>query len=456
MVPKMRWKNFRGFADTGWLELRPLTVLIGPNNSGKSSIIAPLLLLKQTVEAAGRDSPLVSKGPIQDLGAYTDFVRGHDQSAEMFFGLRFHTHEDVEYKEDDLGDVPPGAIEVTVSLEDGRPTLQQFAVFDVYARRLFSRSRIDGKYTLEEFRIPPAKSKWDKKILEALKDAQPQNFLFTAGHVLRSALGEEGESEVLDKNPEMLEQAFLYSSITSFTNSMVMGFLSDMEFLGPLRAQPQRYYEVFGDAPSDVGTSGELAAAILYANRNDSKAVEKIDKWMRRFGFADRVQCTSLLDEVFKVELVSGTGTQSFASNLADCGFGVSQLFPILVQGLLGKNSTAFVCEQPEVHLNPKQQALLPELFAEIIEGGGRLVIETHSEHLLIALRRLVAERVFAPDEVSLYYVDGCAGTSNVRKVNISDNGHIPNDEWPEGFLTDGLQQAFALAEAQARRTTSG
>lgn len=38
---QIRWKNFKRFADTGWLTIKPITILIGPNSSGKTSILAP-------------------------------------------------------------------------------------------------------------------------------------------------------------------------------------------------------------------------------------------------------------------------------------------------------------------------------------------------------------------------------------------------------------------------------
>src|SRR5256885_2153202 len=89
---QIRWKNFRPFGDTDWLTVRPLTVLIGPNSSGKSSITAPLLLLNQTMLSRDLSSPLVSQGPLFGAPSFEGLLRNHNRRLEMFFGLRFHMH----------------------------------------------------------------------------------------------------------------------------------------------------------------------------------------------------------------------------------------------------------------------------------------------------------------------------------------------------------------------------
>ena len=47
---EIQWKNFRSFVDTGWVHVKPLTVVLGANNSGKTALISPLLLLRQTLD----------------------------------------------------------------------------------------------------------------------------------------------------------------------------------------------------------------------------------------------------------------------------------------------------------------------------------------------------------------------------------------------------------------------
>src|SRR5687767_8463466 len=110
---EVRWKNYRCFTDTGWLHLLPLTVLIGPNNAGKTSIISPILLLNQTMTSRDAVTPLVTRGPLIDAGTFKDVIHNRDTDKELFLGFRFHVHEERE----DIGEVwqyPPGVIEITL------------------------------------------------------------------------------------------------------------------------------------------------------------------------------------------------------------------------------------------------------------------------------------------------------------------------------------------------------
>ena len=84
-----RWKNFRSFVDTGPIEIRPISILIGPNNSGKTSVVTPLLLMKQTVEAKDPAIHLKTTGPMVNLGSFKDITFRHKTTDPISFFLRF-------------------------------------------------------------------------------------------------------------------------------------------------------------------------------------------------------------------------------------------------------------------------------------------------------------------------------------------------------------------------------
>ncbi|MFW6162295.1 MAG: AAA family ATPase, partial [Planctomycetota bacterium] len=83
MITKLRVKNFRCLADTGDLAIRPLTFLVGPNSSGKSSLLDLVTMLRQTVVSPEVTNPLVANGPLVEAGAYPDFVFGHDARRDI-------------------------------------------------------------------------------------------------------------------------------------------------------------------------------------------------------------------------------------------------------------------------------------------------------------------------------------------------------------------------------------
>ncbi len=150
---QVRWRNYRAFEDTGWITIKPITILIGPNNSGKSSVISPLLLLRQTIGSPDSAAALVTRRPLADVGGYKDFVYGHDVSKAISLGLRYHVH-DLPKRVKNVGSYPPGAVELTFRSkisagETSNAALKSIELKDIfnrpYLRRTLTRS---GRYNL--------------------------------------------------------------------------------------------------------------------------------------------------------------------------------------------------------------------------------------------------------------------------------------------------------------------
>jgi predicted ATPase len=110
------------------------------------------------------------------------------------------------------------------------------------------------------------------------------------------------------------------------------------------------------------------------------------------------------------------------------------------------------IAEQPEIHLNPRLQYLLADLLVEMANSDHRVIVETHSEHLLLRLRRLVADGKIKHDKVAIYFVEKMDGVSRVRPIDLKGNGHIPPETWPKGFFEESLGESLALAASQSRK----
>jgi predicted ATPase len=127
-------------------------------------------------------------------------------------------------------------------------------------------------------------------------------------------------------------------------------------------------------------------------------------------------------------------------------------VLPLIVQALAAPKGSLTIAEQPEIHLNPRLQYLLADLFAEMASSDHRVIVETHSEHLLLRLRRLVASGKIGHEKVAIYFVEKRNGVSRIRHVPIQQNGHISSEVWPEGFFEESLRESLALAAAQSEQ----
>src|SRR5579859_7542267 len=113
---ELRWQNFRPFIDTGWIAIKPITVLIGPNNSGKSSVLSPLLILNQTLRSGRARSPLVLRGDLINAGGFSDIVNSHDSKKRVTFSVRFRNSSGSEAPPE-LGEDAPAECSLTFKAE---------------------------------------------------------------------------------------------------------------------------------------------------------------------------------------------------------------------------------------------------------------------------------------------------------------------------------------------------
>lgn len=466
---RFRWKNLRGFEDTGWVPGRRLNIIIGPNNSGKSSFLAPLLLLKQTWNSPDPSIALSLHGDMINAGSFRDLVTDHDVTKTLEFQIDFlEQHESAL----PLGASPPSRIELAFAEGPGPtkfPVLQRFRSIDRQGRVLLDRKLGTRGYGLAGFeRVANAMASnhlegmkrpfRDQTSDRLVKNDIPINFMFDGDSIVRRVFaqpdhnsGDTGSADLV-LGIELSKFASAYLSIAQFHRHLFEAhMLNGLSYIGPLRQRAKRAYEVLQEIPTSVGHGGERTAELIYHHQNDS-VTKRIDYWMEQFGFSGRLRCMALTDSLFTLSFCERGRSET---NIADCGFGISQVLPLVVSGVTAWPGSFLIAEQPEIHLNPKLQGTLADLFVDFANSGRSVFVETHSEHLLLRLRWLIAEGRIDPDDVALLYVEKEGGRGTIREVTIKDNGGIDRDQWPAGFFEDSMSSALGLASAQSRARSS-
>ncbi len=165
---------------------------------------------------------------------------------------------------------------------------------------------------------------------------------------------------------------------------------------------------------------------------------------------------------LFEVD-VKGAGA---TANLADVGFGISQVLPVLVQGLLMRPGGVYLVQQPEIHLHPDAQAGLADFFIYLASYGVITVVETHSEYLLLRIRRRLAEgappismglpteradiKPLAPSDVSILLTGSDAKNPVVQQLQIGASFQFEN--LPVGFMSQALDDRVKLLKAVSEK----
>lgn len=136
---------------------------------------------------------------------------------------------------------------------------------------------------------------------------------------------------------------------------------------------------------------------------------------------------------------------------LTDVGFGVSQVLPIVTLLYYVPEGATVILEQPEIHLHPSAQSHLADLIINVSQHRNvQVILESHSEHLLLRLQRRIAEGDVSVDDVSLYFCEAPRGDSKVKKLEIDLYGQIAN--WPENFMGDSFGEIVAAERARLER----
>jgi len=463
-MKSFRLRNIKGFLDTGNVEIKPITVIIGENSSGKSSIIRFPLVLRQTFLDASR-APLLFYGKSIDYGNYEDVVFNHDRTQPIQFAMSINGSELYEigpfFLDDTIKKIKDETITVSVKISNCGRTIQvehlSIIIDSDNNRPLLEIKNNANKNIMEMlcsnniiFQLPKEEINFDKFI---------PDFRFMRSYRKLSN----------DIKTRSFNYAYeLFSLLSYYFNNVVSNFF----YIGPFRKTPERYYRYTENSVNYVGQYGEFAPVILGQDlRSNGKLVKDVSDWLEKY-LRLALEVEDLKGDLFRI-IIRDLKTNA-KNNLIDVGHGLSQLIPIIVQSFMKTDlndtilrasrypiSNLHIIEQPELHLHPAAQASLADLFVEVVKNNKRLrknsfLIETHSEHMLLRLRRYIAEGKISSDDIALYYTekDMQNGSLIVSQLEILSDGNILN--WPKGFFSQDYFETLAMKKAQASKMDRG
>ena len=172
--------------------------------------------------------------------------------------------------------------------------------------------------------------------------------------------------------------------------------VSSIVRIGPHRERPDRITFVNpNDKSTFVGTKGENVMSII--NQSSRTQMKELNKWLALLEIPYIVD--KKFNKAFNISQLILKDTDGMLVSLADVGYGIGQVLPVILTSMLQKN-TIITIEQPELHLHPKLQANLADLFIRSAEkNNNTFILETHSEHIILRLKRRQREHVEANDK---------------------------------------------------------
>ena len=446
MIDTITYRSFKCF-DEQSLPLRPITLILGPNNSGKSSLIAGLRLLGQTASCIDQNVPLLFNGSLGDFGTYKDIVFKNSTKRYMDINICSTSGKT------SLNSPMPESSHIKLNLRYRYRSLLREVVLqtvDIFNNDIHV---ISAGFSEDSDRMSVNKLSGEEvpPNLRATisRDLRMVNFLPYLYFIPNSQNVKETPTAnfIAGLNRKNLR---LISSVSRYLRSL----FARIEYIGAMRIPPARTYIFSGERRKHMGAAGENAPSVLAmdSRRKGSRSKnirQKVVEWLQRAGIASDLAIDLISDRHFEVKL-QHPDTHEY-ENLADVGYGISQILPVLVGGYNLIPGSMYLIEEPEIHLHPRAQAELGEFLISLNNKGIQTVVETHSEHLVLRLQQMVANGTIKETDIIFYYI--CAQNESKCVTELSlDNRGVFKSAWPEGFFPERLAEAKALAAARRPR----
>lgn len=420
-LTRLSVENYRCFSERQDLEIRPITVVLGKNNSGKSALVrAPLVLSTGILNDSPLPLDLAQLG--DDPPDFVDLVHRRLEHGSVTLGMEFGI-TDV-----DAG-VRPFWIEATVQN------------IDEWHTQVVSHWALHTEDTSMSFEWLDAEdhADSDERPYRSFGSWPPgeQRLMVRFKGLLPEISG--GSASRLARSLEIVRSGF-----------------DQIRHLGPFRTRPGRTGRLSASLPGQDNDLDRNAIGILIYDhvRRGGRLTAKINEYLRDHLPGWELEVIPKY-EAYSVGLRS-TAERTLWVSLPDAGTGVVQILPILVRRARDEldppgRDILEIVEEPELNLHPSAQAELADLYVAATERTRvRFLIETHSETFLLRLRRRVAEGRLDPGRLALYFVENTGETAIARRINVDSLGNV--DYWPQGIFAEDFEETRALTVAQLDR----
>jgi predicted ATPase len=398
-LTSISFKNYKAFYEEQTMQLKPITILIGKNSSGKSSI-AKLFTLFETSLMGGIDEPLLLKNNGVELGAEFD---------NLFFGNKSggYLNFKILFKDN---------LEIEISLRETSTRS---------GKRGYGLEIYEWKYkdNSQNFEIELKDDSYLNPITQTQYECKFKGFV-------------PNQFNNKDTDEDLLQKIKLEEI--------------DVDYIGPFRVLPERYFYLTGQTKfRDTGVTGENAYAMLGISKfKEDELYKNVGKWYKNHfdGWELRV------DDSTKKPLISILLSKDDTDiNIMDVGQGMNQALPLVVRAnVKNRPDSMIIIEQPELHLHPVAHGDLAELFAKSAkENNQTFIIETHSENILLRLRKLIVENDFGftKDDLVIYWIEDAESKGKeLREITVDEEGVL--SDWPDGVFNEAMKEILERQKA--------
>ncbi|MFD2842254.1 AAA family ATPase [Paracoccus cavernae] len=408
-------KSFRGAPD-GWHNIRSCNFLVGENSTGKSSFLQLLEILDSREHLILMDIT----GVVDGLDSPNDICSRISKSQEVTIGFMLKRSAGPKEPSDgqNFGRM------VTYRLKKGELLIDKVTILTGNRILRIKKSNGDLPHRFESFTYLDSLTHTENAM-------RLEKIHFSSSRFKRTF--DDDEHEYQDGNIywlNALRAAIAKGSARRggdfFPNSPPLNCLQ----YGPMRARTRRLYH---GAMSRFSSSGEHIAYVLKDTLgNNSNLDDAINKFGRESGLFDSISISSVTTKVkdnpFALQIEKGSVTYY----VDELGYGVGQILPIVADVAFTGGNNGFSIQQPELHLHPRAQAALGDVFFESSSLGATLIVETHSDFIIDRFR-MKFKGSDGDNRAQILYFDKTEEGRNIAvEIELFRDGNM--SEEPEGF----------------------
>jgi len=399
-VKSIEFENYKAFFEKQTMQLKPITILIGKNSSGKSSIAKLFTLLENSL-MGDIDEPLLLNNSGVELG---------DEFDNLFF------------------DNNPGGIPLRFKIVFENNVQMEIGLL----------KKVEG-YGLDILQ-------WTYK-----DDTQEFNLELSGSEYLDTIKGKIYQCEFRGFIPTQLIEE---NTSIDLSTTLKIGKI-DVDYIGPFRILPKRHFYLTGQTYfTNTGIKGENAYTMLGISKlkKDDNLYKDVGKWYKDHFDGWELKVDDRSRKPLIQILLSKNNTDV---NIVDVGQGMGQALPLVVRAnVIDRPDSMIVLEQPELHLHPAAHGDLAELFAKSTKVNNQIfIIETHSENMLLRFRKLIIENDFGftKDDVVIYWLEDAEFKGQeLMEITIDEDGVL--SDWRDGVFDEGLKEVLEMQKALNRK----
>lgn len=280
-----------------------------------------------------------------------------------------------------------------------------------------------------------------------------------------SIYNKDGDNVQFNYDADLAEDRLSLTIVARSTSGRVSLNQKEFHYLNAERYGPRVSHPLSCMQYLNVGVKGQNVAQVIANDGGRTKVEEsrmfynsenpnldfQVNAWLSRIMPGVKVTAAMDMNTLSAQMRISNNFTRITPALATNFGFGVSYSLPIIVEALTAESGSMLIVENPEAHLHPSAQSSLGAFLARMAYSGLRVVVETHSDHVINGMQQFVAENRDWHKCVTINHFALDPNNQNPLVTAITFDNMANYSGWPDGFMDQSQKDFMELCKVRGK-----